>query len=200
LQHLFIAQPTEITVRIPFLSDARPVKEDLGGAGMMGGVTWRVAVPICLLSLVLPPLIAIALSAGPFSNLVFPEILREIHPSDEAITQLGDLTQLMISMSVGLGLASAWFYRQPLKPSLGHTAAIVLCTSMALAFVSIFAGLRFKFDLAMQLRVIPLDFDRVGNRLYWQGYAMLGQVSMLCLAGALHYLWRDGRFGGERGK
>jgi hypothetical protein len=167
---------------------------------MINGVSRWAAVLICFLSVTLPPVIAIALSAGPFSNLVFPDILREIHPSPEAATQLGSLAQLMISMSVGLGLASAWFYRQPLKPSLGHSAAIVLCVSMALAFVSIFSGLRFMFDLAMQLRVIQFDFDRVGNRLYWQGYAMLGQVSILCLAAALHYLWRDGRFAGGREK
>jgi hypothetical protein len=153
---------------------------------------WQI-VSICIAAALAPFAIVFILSEGPFSGLVVPDLLTSLHRADTSITILADLSQLMITMSVGLALTATWFFRQPLKASAQRFSATMLCIAMLAAFTSIYSGLRFKFDMAMQLQQIPFDFELLKDRFYMQGNALLAQVSLVCVAAVVHHRMQDRR-------
>lgn len=147
-----------------------------------------------------PLLIVLVLAGGPFSTLVVPEMLApaELHPDPQAVVILADLPKTMMPMSVGLLVATAWLHRQRLTRDLGAGRPTLMVLAAMLAFVSIYAGLRFCYDLASQLRYIPLRLELLRSRLYWQGCALVLQVSVLCVAAVIHHRYAaPGRTTGE---
>lgn len=147
----------------------------------------------------LPPVIVLFTSAWFFSDLVVPPVVTKLVKSDASIAILSDLAKLMISMSIGLALASAWFYRQPHHRPATRMLLAGFLLSMVAALISIYAGMRFMFDMAVQLQQTPFDLELLRGRLSTEGSALLIQLSLLCQAAVLHHFHRDRRhkLGGE---
>lgn len=143
---------------------------------------------------VAPIVVVLVLSAGPFAGSVVPDLVDTPVRSDQPAQLLNDLVKTMLTMSVGLSVAMVWLYRQPLKSATRHLPLALMVPAKALALTSIYAGLRFQFDMANQMRFIPLDFEAIQDRIYWQGGALLLQLSMVSMAATAYHLFRDRRF------
>lgn len=144
-------------------------------------------------------IVIVSLSVGPFSRRALPDLVLTPKVDVQAATTLSELSQVMITMSVGLFVAAGWVYNQPLKPNLRILKVLVFCVAALFCLTSIYAGLRFRYELGQQFRYVGFDFGLIGNRMTWQGSALLGQVSMLCLAAAMDFFYGDdhaGRRGG----
>jgi hypothetical protein len=153
---------------------------------------------LCFLAFLAPLILIVPLSLGLFGNAIFPPFVLDRPQSDLPATMLADLTSLLISMSIGLAVASVVLYRQPLRDGGEHAGNIVLCLGMAAALVSIYSGLRFRYDLAQQLSFAPFDFSKLRMRIYLQGGALLLQVCLLSLRAMLHHLSRHARATGAK--
>lgn len=151
---------------------------------------------VASVALFTPSLIALILSGLAFSDPVIPDIISAPKQSDAVAEQFISLSQIMITMSVGIAAATIWVYKRPLKPRHGHLAALLLSVGMTLAFVSFYSGLRFIYDAAQQIRFMPFNFEPLRSRIYWQGMALLFQVSVLSFNTVVHYCYRDARFRG----
>lgn len=147
-------------------------------------------IAVCIAAFVAPIALAILLSRGPFGGRVVPEWVPGSTPSDLAIQVVSDVCSMMVSMAIGIAVTMGWLYRQPIRRSLGHTPAVLLSLGLVLAFVSIYSGLKFKYDMAMQIAVVHFNFDMLRSRILWQGCTLILEVSTLCVSGVLHYLFR----------
>ncbi|WP_158682126.1 MULTISPECIES: hypothetical protein [unclassified Sphingopyxis] len=141
-----------------------------------------------------PMLAVLALSFLALSDAATPEILVDIRPSEKAIDLFASLTQVMITMSVGLVVAALWLFRQPLKPRYRRFQGAMLIASMLAALVTFYSGLRFLYDSGVQLTLMPFEFGLVRSRLYWEGIGLLAQLSILSFTAVVHHYYRDGRY------
>jgi hypothetical protein len=151
-------------------------------------------------ALALPPAIVLFTSVWFFSDLVVPEVVTTLVRSDASIGVISDLAKLMISMSIGVALASTWFYRQPHSQNVKTISHVGFLVAMAVALVSIYAGMRFLFDMAVQLQQTPFNLELLRGRLAVEGSTLLIQLSLLCAGAVLHHFHRDRRYrmtGGE---
>lgn len=156
--------------------------------------TRRTAIAVAA-ALLTPPVLVALLSRLLFSAPVLPDVLPDQAPSpDLSVGTLIDLSQTLLSMSVGLAAAAIWLYREPLRQVADGLRMVVAGLGLLAALTSIYAGLRFQFDVAKQVLAMPLAFDLVANRLYWQGGALLFQLSLACAGAVLHLLHRDRRY------
>lgn len=149
----------------------------------------------CVVAMLIPPGLVVVLSTGPFASQILPDVIFAEPMQDQAATMLGEVAKIMITLSIGAGVASTFFYRMPLLQRARPVGTSAMACAAILAFISIFAGLRFLHDLGQQMIASPIQYALVQDRLHWQGWALIGQVSLLSLAGVLNHLYRDRRYG-----
>lgn len=127
-----------------------------------------------------PILLAWLLSSTAFSSRVVPDYLEQARASDQAVGLIAEVSKLMLTLSGGLSVGSLAIFNRMAAPSVRRPALAMVALAMLAAFVAVYSGLRFLFDLSRQLAFVAFDFDPLRGRLYWQGTAMLLQVSALC--------------------
>lgn len=115
-----------------------------------------------------------------------------------AITMLADLSQTMTAMAIGILIGATWLFRQPLRPTAPRGPWLCLVTAAMLGLGSIYAGLRFRYDVAIQIIDAAFALDLVKDRLFLQGAALLLQFATFCAAATLYHRHRDGRARGAQ--
>lgn len=140
-----------------------------------------------------PVAIVAALSAGPFDTQLLPSIIVDEGKYELGVELLKTLSTTLITMSGGLAVSSVLIYRQKVRKLIHPAWNVLLACAMGAALISSFSGLRFLFDLSLQLIVMPIDFSLVETKLYFQGWALLAQTSILSLSAMLLHYFRDER-------
>lgn len=147
----------------------------------------------CAASFFAPSFLIFLIGVFLFPGSALPDVVVSPSPSETIPIVLIELEKMLVSMAIGLGVASLWLYRQPLRKNCRRQGLVVLLGSLASGFASIYAGLRFMFDMSQQLQVMEIEFELLGGRLYFQGFSLALQLSFLCLAAALYFFFRDRR-------
>lgn len=151
-------------------------------------------VAACGFALLIPFALVLLVSEVAFSDPIVPIVVFAEPMREQAAAMLGEVAKIMITLSVGAGVAAAFFYRQPVAARARWTATPIMAASMVLAVVSIFSGLRFLHDMGVQMSTTEINYLMIRSRLFLQGWALIGQVSLLSLAGVVHHLYRDRRY------
>lgn len=153
----------------------------------------------CIAAACLPVVIILGLSIGPFSSPILPPIVLTDAMAGEGATMLAETSKIMITLSVGAAVTSAWFYRQPLRKRAQWAGTVVLALVLVFTFTSVFSGLRFLHDMGRQMLEAHIDYELLRGRLQWQGWGLILQTSLLCLAAAFHLQFRDRRYAARSG-
>lgn len=162
------------------VGDAAP-DASVGGAARARRAPRRLSgLTIATLGAFAAPILLAVLLSMILSSPVVPEFLEEAKASDQVPAMIADVSKLMITFSSGLAVGSLALFNGLRKRKPGRLAIALVILALATAFVSIYAGLRFLFDMARQLSFVAFDFEPLRGRIYWQGAAMLVQVSALC--------------------
>ena len=154
----------------------------------------KLRIPAMMLAAGVAPVAAILIlglamgdPAGPDFSLAEPNV-------DAAAATIGNLSETLINLSIGVCLASLWLFRQPIRKN-GRTMALTMAMGgLLLAISSIYAGARFQYQLTLQLTFGELDLYNVVNPFYWQATFLVTQIGLLCASGVGHYALRDRRF------
>lgn len=119
---------------------------------------------------------AVPLLAGPgHEESVAPEILAELS---------SDMTSIAIAVIIGAAvLLREWRDRYASKQ-----LWIVTTAAVSFAAASCYAGVRFRFAIAEQILITPLDLDVIGDRLAAQGALLLAAFSGLIYMALLSFL------------
>ena len=154
----------------------------------------RLTLALLALAFLSPIALVSALSLGPFSAPILPELIIGQAMSEKPVELLASLSQTLLSMSLGLAFGSMWLFRRPVQKRAFFAAIGFLLTALTFSLTSVFAGLRFQYGIAQQLIFSGLDFAAVSHLLLWQAAALSIQLSCACCSATLTYLLGDKRF------